>query len=209
MRLKEPLFKSLCNKQVIHTEACGGKWLYVGEAIFDRLAENDPVELLRSLLLKAHENITTVPSHVLQSIQDFEQFITEVTPSLVRSVLKTVPFSYESLEKEEKLQLLKFVLKDECFSELLGLKLLPVSDGFVLFSNSDETIFISSREHPPGLIPTLRHRLLDQFLESETLTKLEAVAKAGNKSFVCVFNCYEVAPVALLQLYMKEGFCTN
>ena len=185
MRLKEPLFKSLCNKQVIHTEACGGKWLYVGEAIFNRLAENDPVELLRSLLLKAHQNIATVPSHVLQSIQDFEQLITEVTPSLVRSVLKTVPFSYESLEKEEKLQLLKFLLKDECSSELSGLKLLPVSDGeFVPFSNSDETIFISSREHPPGLVPTLRHRLLDQSLESETLKKLEALAKTGNKSFV-------------------------
>ena len=185
MRLKEPLLKSLCNKQVIHTEACGGKWLYVAEVIFDRLSENDPVELLRSLLLKAHQNIATVPSHVLQSIQEFEQFTTEVTPSLVRSALKTVPFSYESLEKEEKLQLLKFLLKDECFSELSGLKLLPVSDGeFVHFSNSDETIFISSLEHPAGLVPTLRHRLLDQCLESETLTKLEAVAKTGNKSFV-------------------------
>ena len=108
-----------------------------------------------------------------------------MTPSLVRSVLKTVPFSYENLKREEKLQLLKFVLKDECFSELSGLKLLPVSDGeFVPFSNSDATIFISSRKHPPGLIPTLRHRLLDQSLESETLTTLEAVAKAGNKSFV-------------------------
>ena len=101
----------------------------------------------------------------------------------MRGVLKTAPFSYESLEKEEKLQLLKFLLKDECFSELSGLKLLPVSDGeFVPFSNSDETIFISSREHPPGLVPTLRHRLLEQSLESETLTKLEAVAKTGNKS---------------------------
>ncbi|XP_068753805.1 sacsin-like isoform X2 [Montipora capricornis] len=191
MRLKEPLFRLLCNNRVIHTKAREGKWLYVREAIFDRLAENDPVELLRSLLLKADQNIATVPSHVLQSIQDFEEFITEVTPSLVRSALKAVPFLYESLEKEEKLQLLKFLLKDECFSELSGLKLLPVSDGeFVPFSNSDKPIFISSREHPPGLVPTLSHRLLDQSLESETLTKLEAVAKTECSQLKLLEKCH-------------------
>lgn len=185
MRLKRPLLKILCSDRVIHTKADGGKWLYVKEAIFDRIEEKDPKKLLQSVMLVAHQNVATLPTHVLQSIDECTPIKKEITPSFVRCVLATEPTCYKFLDKKEKLSLLKFVLKDDRLCELVGLELLPISDGnFAYFSklddnSPDKTIFITSPEHPPELLPTLRDRLLDQCLEDDILRQLEKVAKKG------------------------------
>lgn len=92
----------------------------------------------------------------------------------------------------EKLCLLKYVLKDALFSELLGLELLPVSDGnFAAFSNSPgEAIYIASRKHPQELLPGLRDHFLDQDVDGDTLTKLKAVALKGTDLFQVYFICH-------------------
>ena len=175
----------LCSDRVIHTKADGGKWLYVKEAIFDRIEENDTKKLLQRVLLTAHQNVATLPTHVLQSINDCTPIRKEITPSFVRGVLATEPTCYKCLDKREKLSLLKFVLKDDRLCELVGLELLPISDGnFTYFAklddnSADTTIFITSPEHPPELLPTLRDRFLDQPLEDDILRQLEEVAKKG------------------------------
>ena len=81
----------------------------------------------------------------------------------------------------EKLCLLRFALKDGMFSQLLGLELLPLSDGtFASFQNSDKfAIYMSLPEHPAELLPGLRHRLLAQDVDSGILRKLQEVAEEG------------------------------
>ncbi len=80
----------------------------------------------------------------------------------------------------EKLSLLRFVLKDDNFPELLGLDLLPISDGtFTTFTNSVEAVYIASPDHPRELVPGLRERFLDKDVDGSTLRKLEAVAEKG------------------------------
>ena len=165
----------------MYTQAHGGKWLRVQDAmIFHRLEENDSKELIARVLLKANQSVTPLPEHVLNAIAYYATPSTEITPALVRKVLKETPTCYKSLSHMEKLSLLRFVLKDDIFPELLGLALLPLSDGtFTTFKTSEEAIYITTPEHPRELFPGLQERFLDQDVDESTLRKLETVAKKG------------------------------
>lgn len=185
-RLQVPLLKFLRSAPVIFTDAAGGKWLDIGEAIFDRLHKDDARELLRQVLFQARQNVATVPDHVIQCItwrtpDIHTPTISEVDPCFVRLVLKNTPSCYRTLGRMEKLSLLKFALKDGKFSQLLGLELLPLSDGtFASFRNSDNfAIYMSLPEHPAELLPGLQHRLLTQDVDSGILRKLQEVAEEG------------------------------
>ena len=108
----------------------------------------------------------------------------EITPSLVRKVLKNIPTGYRSLDRKHKLLLLKFVLNGQFTNveELLGLELLPTSNqGFTSFSKDDRPIFICSREYPQEvqLLPGLGHRFLDHDVDEHLFRSLEAVAEKG------------------------------
>ena len=182
-RLQNPLFEMLCTEKVVYTPAHGGHWLRAEEVIFDRLQERDTKELLVRVFLSADQNVAaSLPGHVLKALSLYTRLSTEITPSLTRKVLKETPSCYKSLSRSEKLLLLKFVINDEMLSELLGLELLPVSNGiFTSFSNSGEIIYISSPEHPRELLPCLQDRFLDQNVDESLLRSLRAVAQQGTK----------------------------
>ena len=179
-KLRDPLFLLLISERVIHTHAHGGNWLTVKEAVFDRIDEKETKELIVRVLLQANQNVASLPNHVLKAIDSYAAPCTKVTPSLVRRVLKKTPTCYKSLSRMEKLCLLKFVLSDDNFQELVDVELLPVSDGTLTsFTNSKEAVYITSSQHPQTLVPGLKNRFLDQDVEESTLRKLEAVAEKG------------------------------
>ena len=186
-RLQKPLFELLCSNKVIYTPALGGNWLGAEDVIFDRLQGNDPKELLVQVLLSADHNVAaSLPDHVLEALGSYATLNTEINPSLVRKVLKETLSCYRSLSRSEKLLLLKFVLKDEKFKEVLGLELLPVSNGlFTSFSDSADAIYISSPEHPGELLPCLKDRFLDQDIDDSLLQSLKVVAQQGTKRIIC------------------------
>ena len=166
----------------MHTPAHEGTWLHVQDAIFVRIDENETKELIVRVLLEANQPVTPLPDHVLNAITLITKHteITEITPSLVRQVIKVTPSCCESLSHTEKLSLLRFVLEDDDFLELLGLVLLPVSDGtFTTFTNSAEAVYIASPEHPRELVPGVRERFLDQDVDESILRKLKAIAEKG------------------------------
>ena len=175
----------LCNERVVYSPAHGGKWLNVEVATFDKLPENDPKELLVRVFLAANQNVATLPDHVLRALDLYANLRTEITPSLTRRILRETPSCYGNLSRLEKIQLLKFVLKDERFSDLLELELLPVTNGrFVSFSNTDQAIYISSSEHPRELLPGLQDRFLDQDIHDNLFQSLQAVSKQGTRDTI-------------------------
>ena len=179
-RVEKPLFELLLDKSVIYTPAQGGKWLKVQDVIVEKLAESDPKELLVNVLLAANKNVASLPDHVLKAICLYSTLSAEVTPSLTRRVLQVVPSCYLNLKWLEKLLLLKFVLKDGCFSELLGLELLPISnEQFASFSNMGEAVYISSSTHPRELLPCPKLKFLDENIDQELTRNLDAVANQG------------------------------
>jgi len=184
-RVENPLMELLCNERVVYSPAHGGQWLNVEVATFDKLPENDPKELLVRVFLAANQNVATLPDHVLRALSLYANLRTEVTPSLTRRILIETPSCYRSLSRLEKIQLLKFVLKDERFSDLLELELLPVANGrFVSFSNTDQAIYISSSEHPRELLPGLQDRFLDQDVDDSLFQSLQVVSKQGRRDMI-------------------------
>ena len=178
--MEKPLFELLLDKSIIYTPARGGKWIKLADAIVERLAGSDPKELLVNVFLAANENVACLPEHALKAICLYSTLSAEVTPSLTRRVLKNVPSSYSNLTRSEKLLLLKFVLKDGCLCDLLGLVLLPISnEHFISFSNTGEAVYISSPAHPRELLPCPRQKFLDENIDKDLSRKLDAVAKQG------------------------------
>ena len=187
--MQNPLLEILWSANVVYTKASGGKWLKVEDAILDRLDEHQPKELLVRVLLEAHQNVATLPDHVLKAFIAVgnKPFIKEITPILVRQILKESPSSYRNLGRMEKLNLLAFILNciDEKFADLVGLELLPVSSGafkcFASPSNCDEAVYVCSPDHPRRMFPCLDHQFLDQDLDGNLLEMIKKVAKKGMK----------------------------
>lgn len=174
------MFKILLEKKIVYTRASHGKWLTVKQAWFDRQPESETKVLLQRIMLATNAPVASdVPSHVIAVIADYST-VTEVTPHIVRIVLKRNPACYKRLNRTEKLLLLQFCLSDYEFGDLCRLELLPLSDGlFETFSKSSESIYISSHEHPKELLPGMDNRFLDQTVDAEIIRKLKEVAKQG------------------------------
>ena len=185
--MQNPLLQTLCSANVVYTKASGGKWLKVEDAILDRLGEHQPKDLLVSVLLEAHQNVASLPDYVLKAFTTVgnKPITKEITPILVRQILKEIPSSYRKLGRMEKLNLLAFILNgiDENFADLIGLELLPVSSGafkcFTSLSNCDEAVYVCSPDHPRKMFPSLDHQFLDQDLDGNLLEMMEKVAKKG------------------------------
>ena len=182
-RITKPLLQILLKKEIVFTEAAGGKWLTVKEAWFDLLPESETKNLLQRVMLAANFPFVSVPTHVTEAIAGYLSF-TEITAPLTREVLKVTPTCYKKLERGEKILLLQFCLTDYKFDALHGLELLPLSSGtFTTFSNQADVIYISSPEHPKELIPGLSHRFLDEEVNADIFQMLKAAAKQGNSCF--------------------------
>ena len=178
-KLKDPLFQFLLQGEVVYTHADDGHWLTVEQAIFDRLPENEPKELLQRVLLAADMSVVSVPSHVMEAIACYTS-VAKITPSLTRETLRRMPSCYKDLNRPDKLLLLQFCLKDRTFAKLCDLTLLPLSNGaFKTFSNRGERIYICSQEHPRELFPGLEHRFLDGTINVEIIEKLKEAAGQG------------------------------
>ena len=185
--MQNPLLEVLWSANVVYTKASGGKWLKVEDAVLDTLDEHQPKELLVSVLLEAHQNVASLPDYVLKAFTAVgnKPVIKEITPTLVRQILKKIPSSYRKLGRMEKLNLLAFILNviDENFADLIGLELLPVSSGafkcFSPLSNCDQAVYVCSPDHPREMFPSLDHQFLDQDLDGNLLKMMEKVANQG------------------------------
>ena len=185
--MTKPLLQILLMKEIVYTEAGGGKWLTVKEAFFDLLPENDTKNLLQRVMLAANLPVVSVPTHITEAIARHLSF-TEITAPLTREVLKLAPTCYKKLERGEKILLLQFCLIDGRFEALHGLELLPLSSGTcTTFSNQADVIYISTPEHPKELLPGLSHRFLDEELNADLFKKLKAAAEQG-RTFASLFN---------------------
>ena len=187
-RIIEPLFHILLQKEIVYTKANHGRWMTIKEAFFDRLPESEPKELLQRVLLAVNVPVVSVPSHIIDAIAAYPT-IKEITARVTRSALKCAPVSYKNLDRQDKLSLLRFCLKDGQFADLCDLELLPLSNGaFTIFSNRADRIYICSPQHPREILPGLKHRLLDETVGDDVIGKLKDAAKQG-KVFFDVTMC--------------------
>ena len=174
------MFQLLLEEEVVHTQAQDGRWVAVDEAIIQRLLGDEPNDLLLRILLTANLPAVTVPSHVLRAIDMYAPHQVEITPSLIRRVLRQTPSCYTSLCRRDKLLLLQFSLSDKEFKDLHGLQLLPLANGkYAKFENRTSPVYISTPQHPQELLPGLDDRIVDTNIDEDILQNLQAAASQG------------------------------
>ncbi|XP_069463111.1 sacsin-like [Ambystoma mexicanum] len=167
--LTENVSQRLLNSNVLCRAADNTQWLKATEAIFMKtdVQNYDLHHALQELLLYVGEPLVRVPEHVLSALQLASGTLmlqNMVSPAYTRRILRQG--SWVDLHHKEKLLILEYVVGDGQYRDLLGLQLLPLSDGtFISFQDtqSDAMAFIDSPRYPRVLLPGLA----DKFLPSD------------------------------------------
>jgi len=110
--------------------------------------------------------------------------------------------NWSFVDRNERLNILEFVLKDGALKELAGLPLLPLANkAFTEFksnifaANPRNAIFVASRLHPQSLIPGSGSRFLDSDLNDTIMNALKLVTLDAQKD-----DIYIEAPTQLVLL---------
>ncbi|KAM3874971.1 sacsin [Diretmus argenteus] len=183
----QPLFHDLLQRQVIYS--LSESWIHVDEAVFSELdIDEDISETVINYLQSSGMQVATVPAAVDCAVAAYMTGPTEVkkvTPPLVRQIIRK---SKHKGSSQEKLLLLEFVLSDACYSDLIGLELLPLQDGtFAAFSSSvseKDAIYITSEEYPRSLYPGLEGRFMLESIKPSVMNSLKNAAKSRVQQYL-------------------------
>ncbi|XDV31217.1 hypothetical protein PO909_033959, partial [Leuciscus waleckii] len=148
---------------------------------------SDTMSAISRLLIAEGENLVTVPENILNDVQEIfpeNDTLTWVTPSYVRDVLHRC--EEENLSKDDKYSLLEFALSDEKYTELQGLKLLPLSDGtFTSFSNERQnTVLIDNEKFSRTLLPFCKERFIPNDLSHVCTMQLRKLATMSTYNII-------------------------
>ncbi|XP_064409121.1 sacsin-like, partial [Latimeria chalumnae] len=175
----ECILKDLMNLKVLCLVANESVWIKPSEATYLPPIKDPALRsAVEDLLLTVKEPLVKVPSHVFNAIDSICEFTLKmVSPALVCHILHNCDLSI--ISSDQKLLLLEYVLQEECYHELKGLQLLPLSDGsFATFQDQCKgEVFIESNELPRLLLPGLLTRFLYQGLRPATHEQIVKLAK--------------------------------
>ena len=178
------VFGALLQEPVIWSEAMQ-EWVLPSQAVYIPAAGRPPL-VVENTLTKCGVRLAEVPSHVRSAFKhNIGMQPTEVTPKLARKEMCKCHASYISIDSTGKHVLLKYCLKDGCYSELKELHLLPSASGsFESFKVRDiytvpQTIYICTQECPINLLPNLEHKLVDVQHDSDLQSTLKQVARSN------------------------------
>jgi sacsin len=179
----EPLFMKLLDEEIFFTEADGGKWVELNECIVDCLKEEVATKkIIRNVLTSSGVAVVQIPMHLLMAIGAYhDDGLDEISPTVTRNTLKNNPRVCDDLPDNEKLTLLKYILKDEAYTELHGIPLLPLADGtYTTFkSPGRDQVYMSTENCPKELVPSFEHVILCTKLENSISQKLHQMAVKG------------------------------
>uniref|UniRef100_A0A673I9U1 Sacsin-like n=1 Tax=Sinocyclocheilus rhinocerous TaxID=307959 RepID=A0A673I9U1_9TELE len=195
--------KGLFEYKIFHLADNEQIWVSPSDAVFPvNNIRSDTMSAVSRLLIAKRENLVTVPENVLKDVQEIfpeSDTLTWVTPSYVRDVLRRS--EAENLSKDDKYSLLEFALSDEKYTELQGLKLLPLSDGtFTSFGNGvQKTVLIDNEKFPRTLLPFCKERFLPNDLSHFCTVQLR---KLATRSIYNIINLDAQHVVALTKQHL-------
>ena len=187
--LLEPLFRKLIleSKKLFYAQRMSGNsWITLNEGILDRLkgsgiASETREAILKILLNSSQVLVTNVPPHVLEIVASHFSPPRDITPSLLRSVLKS--HNINATSHDEKVLLLDFILRDDPTTDLNGIPLLPLANKqFATFCPQSHTeapstsVFVPTSSCTAMLLPNMTHRFLNENLPEVVNQKLTAMA---------------------------------
>ncbi|MEQ2257369.1 hypothetical protein ILYODFUR_034126, partial [Ilyodon furcidens] len=140
--------------------------------------KSETLSAIKRTLVSCGENLVSLPATVVRAIESYAHTNPKhVTPSFLREVLHRS--GVHNISKEDKLCILEYILSDGQYRELVGLQLLPLSDGsFRSFTNKEEdTALIDNKEFPRILLPNCKNLFIPHDLSSSCRTHLIELAK--------------------------------
>ncbi|KAM9468720.1 sacsin [Clarias gariepinus] len=183
----EPLFHDLLQEPVIYS--LSNTWVNVDDTVFLELdCTKDSTESVIKYLQNSGMMLARVPaktSAVLTTFFTKPDSLKKVTPSFVRQMLRKARHKGSC---SEKLFLLEFILSDACYSDLIGLELLPLqNETFVAFSSSvsdKDAVYIASEEYPRSLYPGLEGRFVLESITPQVMNSLKEAAKSRVQQYL-------------------------
>ncbi|KAK0140775.1 Sacsin [Merluccius polli] len=181
----QPLLQDLLQHQVIYS--LSQSWIRADETIFSELnSDEDISDTVISYLQSTGMQVAVVPAAIEAVLATHVSGPNEgrkVSPLLVRQVIRKFKHKGPS---QEKLLLLEFVLSDGCYSDLIGLELLPLQDEtFVAFSSSvseKDAVYIASDDYPRALFPGLDNRFILASISPSVMDSLKNAAKSRGRA---------------------------
>jgi len=175
--LKQPM--------VYHSSPDVSEWIEAKSAIFNNLDPDDGVSaVVMDILLASHVNVVTVPAHVLAAVRRYAPFsINVVSPTLVASAYQSVQTTI-GLHWENKMRILRYLLRQSKYELLDNLELLPLANGgFDVFhfnpKKADRTIYIVSAAELQSLLPGLKDDFLETDIDDDIKNMLMKAASRG------------------------------
>ena len=178
--LAEKFLNRILRDDIIFTEDNGGIWIRPEDAIFasfEKFTIDEDVEkTVRETVKKYDINFAEVSNHVLDFLKN-HNLAKEVTPGSLFQTLCGNHALYRTFAKDQKLNLLRFLLCDYQQYSVQGLELLPLANGtFAEFSRYGTTVYIATAEE----VEIFCH-VLDQLVPIEDLPDdLSNVLQKGN-----------------------------
>ena len=189
-----PFYTELLQHRVFFTPANGGNWIKVNDAIFNTLGDKDEAKnIVLKSMLGANRNVVSVPPHVELAVKRccFHVKPKTITPELVGLSFQESQYN-STYDVEDKIYLLRYILKNERYEDLCGLELLPLSNGcFTEFISkrqaSGRSVYIASTEHPQSLLPGMEERFLNPDIDEDIRKMLGKLARKGKYRIICYF----------------------
>ena len=185
--LLSPLFDLLFSQPCIRcTEGSDNNWIRIDEATYLPESHEIPRVVLDTVTecgLKLAELPEKVWSDLRMMIQATS--ISILNPKLTRANLRQNLQSYDSINRRDKLQLLRYCLSDEhCCSDLHGISLLPLADGtFIQFQSLSlhNSLYVCTQQCPHKVFPneSVDDVLVNVVDDADLLSKLESVASSN------------------------------
>ena len=191
----DPFYQLLVsNSKAVHTSSVsGGRWISVRDAVF--IADEVPVAV-NDAMIKCNVNLVKINNSCSEALKQYHNLKT-LQPGLVRSHLKSNAHSYCNASRQEKLEILKYILKDDAFHDIIGLQLLPLANGtFQQFQNKSryvDDIFVSSSSYPSSLLPGLESQLVSVYNEDSTLHSQLCSVVGSSYTQLVLLNTEQVA----------------
>jgi len=175
----------LKHPMVYHSSPDVSEWIEVKNAIFNNLDPSEDVSsLIMDILLTNNINVVNVPAHVLAAVRRYAPFsLSLVSPTLVASAYQSVQTTL-GLHWENKMRLLRYLLRQSKYELLDNLELLPLANGgFDVFhfnpKKADRTIYIVPSAELQTLLPGMKDDFLEIDIDDDIKNMLIKAANRG------------------------------
>ncbi|CAC5394478.1 unnamed protein product [Mytilus coruscus] len=173
---------------VFFTERNNGKWICKDSAILCDITTSDMStiqkenikETIKTVLLYLDKNVVDLRDSMKLLIKHGQ--IIDISPTKIVKYLKTSKSVIQRLSREQKIQLLLYIMTDSKV-KLDGLELLPLhNEGFESFHENfrgEQFTYVATLSIDSSVFPGLEHRFVSNDLPNSLLTTLTAIATKG------------------------------